>query len=194
MKRAFDVVVSALLLLALSPVIAVAAMAVVLTSRGPAFFISPRVGRNGKVFGMVKLRTMVAGADRTGPLVTAADDGRITAVGRFLRRTKLDELPTLVNVVRGDMSLVGPRPENPRSAAQYTEEQRGVLSVRPGVTSVATIEYRHEEALLAGAVDLERRYAEIMQDKLALELDYVRRRSFWLDCRILGRTVVALFR
>jgi lipopolysaccharide/colanic/teichoic acid biosynthesis glycosyltransferase len=193
-KRAFDVSIAAIALVVVAPVIAAAAVAVRLSSPGPAFYVSPRIGLKGKAFGMLKLRTMVAGADREGPLVTAADDRRITAVGRLLRRTKLDELPSLWNVVRGEMSLVGPRPENPDSAALYTPEQRRVLSVRPGITSPATIAYRHEERLLAGAGDVEAKYFEIMQRKLALELDYVARRSLWLDVLILARTIGALFR
>jgi lipopolysaccharide/colanic/teichoic acid biosynthesis glycosyltransferase len=111
-----------------------------------------------------------------------------------LRRTKIDELPSLWNVVRGDMSLVGPRPENPGSAALYSAEQRRLFGVRPGITSPATIAYRHEERLLAGGGDVETRYLEIMQRKLALELDYVARRSLWLDLRILARTLWALLR
>jgi lipopolysaccharide/colanic/teichoic acid biosynthesis glycosyltransferase len=193
-KRALDVVLAALALAAAAPLIAAAAVAVRLSSPGPVLYVSPRVGRDGRTFGMLKLRTMVAGADRRGPLVTAAGDARVTPVGRVLRRTKIDELPSLWNVVRGDMSLVGPRPENPGSAALYSAEQRRLFGVRPGITSPATIAYRHEERLLAGGGDVETRYLEIMQRKLALELDYVARRSLWLDLRILARTLWALLR
>jgi lipopolysaccharide/colanic/teichoic acid biosynthesis glycosyltransferase len=193
-KRALDVVLAALALAAAAPLIAAAAVAVRLSSPGPVLYASPRVGRDGRTFGMLKLRTMVAGADRRGPLVTAAGDARVTPVGRVLRRTKIDELPSLWNVVRGDMSLVGPRPENPGSAALYSAEQRRLFGVRPGITSPATIAYRHEERLLAGGGDVETRYLEIMQRKLALELDYVARRSLWLDLRILARTLWALLR
>jgi lipopolysaccharide/colanic/teichoic acid biosynthesis glycosyltransferase len=192
LKRAFDLTAAALGLLVLLPALAVIALLIRLTSPGPAFYASPRVGQGGRLFKMLKFRTMALGADRAGPLVTAGGDPRITPLGRSLRRAKLDELPALWNVLAGHMSLVGPRPENPRSAALYTAEQRRVWSVRPGLTSLATIKYRHEEDLLAGAEDLETAYYQIMQDKLALEMDYIARRSFWLDLQILGATLRAI--
>ncbi|MBI3732942.1 MAG: sugar transferase [Chloroflexi bacterium] len=157
-------------------------------------YASPRVGKDGRLFNMIKFRTMVVGADRRGPLVTAGDDPRVTRIGRFLRRTKLDELPTLWNVLTGEMSLVGPRPENPQSAALYTEAQKRVLTVRPGITSLATVKYRHEEQLLAGSSDLEAAYFQIMQDKLALELEYADNQSVWLDLQIIFKTFMELFR
>lgn len=137
---------------------------------------------------------MVTGADHVGPLITASDDPRVTRIGRFIRRTKLDELPTLWNVLKGDMSLVGPRPENPKSAALYNEKQQQIWRVRPGITSLATIKYRNEEALLASAENLDEKYFEIMQDKLRLELEYVQYRSLWLDASIILRTFSAILR
>jgi lipopolysaccharide/colanic/teichoic acid biosynthesis glycosyltransferase len=193
-KRALDVTVAMVCLAVTLPLLAFIALVIRLASGAPVLYVSPRIGRDGRPFGMWKFRSMVPGADRLGPLVTAADDPRITRVGRVLRSTKLDELPSLWNVVLGDMSLVGPRPENPRSVSAYTDEQRRVLRVRPGVTSLATVAYRHEEGILAGVDDVERAYLGIMLRKLALDLEYVERQSFWLDCRILARTVVALFR
>jgi len=133
-KRAFDVVAASLGLAMTSPLIVAAAIAVKLESKGPAFYSGPRVGRDGRVFKIHKLRTMRAGADATGPAVTAADDVRVTALGRWLRWTKADELPQLLNVVKGEMSLVGPRPEHPDFVRHYTPEQRRLLSVRPGLT------------------------------------------------------------
>jgi lipopolysaccharide/colanic/teichoic acid biosynthesis glycosyltransferase len=192
LKRAFDLFTSALMLIALAPFLLVLALVVRLTSPGPVFYASPRLGLRGRPFRMIKFRTMVAEAERRGPLVTAGDDPRITPIGRFLRRTKLDELPSLWNVLRGDMSIVGPRPENPQSAALYTEEQKRVLTVRPGITSLATIAYRHEEEMLAGAQDLDAAYFLVMQDKLALELEYLDRQSFWLDLRIIFQTILAV--
>lgn len=194
MKRVLDVVVAGAGLVLLLPLMTGVALGVRLTSPGPVFYLAERVGRHGRPFRMVKFRSMVAGADHTGPLVTAGGDPRVTPIGRVLRRTKIDELPSLWNVLRGEMSLVGPRPENPRDAARYTPEQRRVLSVRPGITSLATIAYRHEEELLMGTPDLDARYHEIMQQKLALDLQYVDRRSLGLDCAILARTLLALFR
>lgn len=192
MKRSFDFLFALLGLVILFPVFCLIGLIICITSPGPIFYASPRVGLNGKLFKMFKFRSMVTGADRVGPLITASDDRRVTRFGRFLRRTKLDELPALWNVLQGDMSLVGPRPENPKSAALYNEEQRHIWRVRPGITSLATIKYRNEETLLAGAQDLEAKYFEIMQDKLRLELEYIQHRSLWLDIGIILRTLTAI--
>lgn len=192
MKRSFDVLFALLGLVVLFPVLCLVGLIIRFTSPGAIFYASPRVGLNGKLFKMIKFRSMVTGADQVGLLITASDDRRVTRIGRFLRRTKLDELPALWNVLKGDMSLVGPRPENPKSAALYNEEQRRIWRVRPGITSLATIKYRNEEALLAGARDLEAKYFEIMQDKLRLELEYIQRQSLWLDVRIVLRTFSAI--
>lgn len=192
MKRCFEVALSLLGLGILFPVLILIGLIIRLTSRGPIFYASSRVGLNGKLFKMIKFRSMVTGADQMGPLVTAGDDPRVTRIGRFIRHTKLDELPTLWNVLKGDMSLVGPRPENPKSAALYNEEQRQIWRVRPGITSLATVKYRNEEALLAGAEDLDEKYFEIMQDKLRLELEYIQHQSLWLDITIVLRTLSAI--
>src|SRR5436309_3930814 len=135
MKRAFDLAIAIPALVLVSPVIGVAALAVRLDSRGSAFYRGERIGLEGRPFRILKLRSMAPGADRVGPAVTIAGDPRITRVGRVLRRTRLDELPQLWNVIRGDMSLVGPRPEHPDYVRLYTPEQRRVLTVRPGITS-----------------------------------------------------------
>lgn len=193
-KRAFDVLLSSVGLVLLSPLLGLIALLVRLTSPGPAFYGSVRLGLGGEPFTMLKFRTMVNGADRVGPLVTAGDDPRITPIGRYLRRTKLDELPTLWNVLTGDMSIVGPRPENPRSAMQYSAAQKRIWEVKPGITSLATLRYRHEERLLAGAADLEAAYYHIMQHKLALELEYIERQSFWLDLKIVVQTLGVVVR
>jgi lipopolysaccharide/colanic/teichoic acid biosynthesis glycosyltransferase len=184
------VAAGALLVLS-GPLVGIGAL-VRLTSPGPALYAARRVGRHGREFRMYKFRSMVVGADQRGPLVTAAGDPRVTRLGRWLRRTKLDELPALWNVLIGEMSLVGPRPENPQAVRLYTDQQRRVLSVRPGLTSLATLKYRHEEDLLAHGPDLERSYFLIMQDKLRLDLDYLARASLLLDLQILAQTVAAL--
>ena len=194
LKHAFDIFLSFVGLVLLFPCLCLIALLVRLISPGPVFYASPRIGLYEKTFKMIKFRTMAVDADRAGPLVTPGDDPRITPVGRFLRRTKLDELPTLWNVLKGDMSFVGPRPENPKSAALYTDEQRRVWTVRPGITSLATIKYRHEEEILAGVADLEAAYFQIMQDKLALELEYLDRQSFWLDLQIIFQTILEILR
>lgn len=193
-KRIFDLLVSALGLIILSPIFALIALLIRLTSPGPVFYRARRVGQGGREFTLYKFRSMVADADRRGPGITAAGDPRVTSIGRVLRRTKLDELPQLWNVLRGDMSLVGPRPEDPRYVALYTPAQRRVLDVRPGITSLASIEYRNEEAVLHGP-DWEQRYIhEVMPAKLAIDLRYVQRATLFTDLLIILRTLLALFR
>ncbi|MBN1120870.1 MAG: sugar transferase [Anaerolineae bacterium] len=191
-KRVFDVVVSAAALLILSPFLLLIALSIRLDSPGPALFCGRRVGLNGVEFKLFKFRTMVEGADKLGPGITTGEDQRITRVGRFLRRTKLDELPQLINILCGDMSLVGPRPEDPRYVDLYTPEQRQILRVRPGITSPASIRYRDEQSQLTGS-DWETHYInEVMPEKLSIDLQYVQNVSFWLDLRILFETLFAL--
>ena len=189
-KRAFDIALSALGLLLLLPVFLLVALAVRLSGPGPIFFRQVRVGRGGREFKILKFRTMVADAPAKGGEITVGGDPRITAVGRVLRRYKLDELPQLWNVLVGDMSLVGPRPEVPRYVALYNEEQRKVLSVRPGITDYASLIYFNESEVLARSSDPERTYVqEVMPRKLALNLIYLKRRSFFEDLRIILATV-----
>ena len=193
-KRCFDVVISLGLLIALLPLIVLIGACVRVLSGPPTIYRARRAGRHGACFQMLKFRTMVAGAG--GPRITGVADDRVTGVGRVLRRTKLDELPQLVNVLRGEMSMVGPRPEDPRFVALYTDEERQVLSVRPGVTSPAALEY-WDEARLLKAPENQRELdyvREVMRVKLALDLDYVRRRTLWLDIAVLVRTVHAVLR
>lgn len=191
LKRAFDILASGAGLIILSPLFLGIAIAVRASSPGPALYRARRVGRYGKEFTLYKFRSMVANADRQGPGITAAGDSRVTGVGRFLRRTKLDELPQLINVLRGDMSLVGPRPEDPRYVALYTPEQRRILEQRPGITSMASLTYRHEEQMLSGD-DWECVYIEqIMPAKLAIDLEYAQRATLWQDIVLIMRTVLA---
>lgn len=186
MKRALDLVAALALLVLLSPVLAVALVAVRLSLPGPALYRARRVGKDGREFDMFKLRTMSAGH---GPRITAAGDPRITRVGRILRDARLDELPQLWNVLTGDMSLVGPRPEDPAIVARYSAEERAVLSVRPGVTGAAQLMFRHEERMLP-ADDPETAYVrDILPAKLRVDLQYVRSRSLWGDVGILARTL-----
>ena len=193
-KRLFDLFTSLAGLILLSPVFALIAIVITLDSPGPVFFRGQRVGRDGRLFSLYKFRSMAVDAAQRGPGITAAGDPRITRVGRVLRRTKLDELPQLINVVRGEMSLVGPRPEDPRYVALYTPEQRRVLSVRPGITSMASVKYRHEEAILSQS-DLDDVYInKVMPEKLAIDLAYLDRRTFWRDLGVLALTFLALFR
>jgi lipopolysaccharide/colanic/teichoic acid biosynthesis glycosyltransferase len=194
-RRAFDVVVGGTLLVLAAPLLAVLAVVVRATSRGPALFVQERVGKDGRAFGLLKLRTMVADAPARGGALTAPGDARVTRVGAVLRRWKLDELPQLANVVRGDMSLVGPRPEVPRYVAGYSPRERAVLRVRPGITDPASLAYADEAAMLARFEDYERAYVEaVLPAKLALSLEYLERRTLRSDLGLLLRTVIRIAR
>ncbi|RCX11640.1 lipopolysaccharide/colanic/teichoic acid biosynthesis glycosyltransferase [Extensimonas vulgaris] len=194
-KRGFDLLLATPALLLALPLLGVIALVIRLDSRGPVFFRQTRVGRGGRLFRIHKFRTMHL-HDGAGPQLTAAHDARITRVGRWLRRSKLDELPQLIDVLAGHMSLVGPRPEVPRYMALYAPEVRArILSVRPGITDRAAIAFRDEERLLAAAPDPERVYVEqIMPIKQRYYLDYVAQRSLRGDLRILWDTARAVLR
>ena len=191
LKRLFDIVVSAGALLLLLPFIAILALAILIDSGPPVFFTQDRVGRHFRCFRLWKFRTMSSGA--AGPPITLAGDARITRAGRFLRASKLDELPQLWNVLRGDMSLVGPRPELPRYVEMFRERYLPLLEFRPGLTDTASIRYRDEERVLAAAADPLAEYASrVLPDKIALAEEYARTRSFALDLGILLRTMWAI--
>jgi len=191
-KRTLDLIVSLVGLALLWPLLAILALWIRLDSPGPVFYRGQRVGKDGQPFHMYKFRTMVLGAESRGPAVTYRDDPRITRAGRFLRRTKLDELPQLLNVVKGEMSLVGPRPEDPTYVALYTEEQCQVLSVKPGITGPTQLEYRDEASMLQGESVDEEYVSRLMPEKLKSDLEYVRTRSLAGDIRILWQTGTTL--
>jgi len=195
MKRLIDLVFAMAGLILLSPVFAVVAVVIRLRSPGPVFYRGVRVGRYGKSFRMLKFRTMVVNAEALGGSCTSTDDRRITPVGQSLRKYKLDELPQLFNVVRGDMSLVGPRPEVQDYTDLFNEEERQILSIRPGITDWATLSNSDEEAALTGSPDPERTYLEqIRPQKIRLQLKYVRERNLCMDTRILLATVMLVVR
>ena len=188
-KRLFDVVAAVAGLLVLSPLFALVALAIKLTSRGPVFFRQERVGRDFQTFRIYKFRTMVVDAPRLGGQITAGRDPRITSIGHLLRKTKLDELPQLLNVLFGEMSLVGPRPEVPKYVEMFRPQFAEVLSVRPGITDLASVKYRDENEILGRADDPEAAYVnQVLPDKLALATEYVRRASFWFDVRLIFAT------
>ena len=190
MKRLVDILLSLIGLLMLLPFFVVAAVAIVLDSKGGVFFLQTRVGKGNKDFKLFKLRTMGVNAERMGQLTIGGNDSRITRVGQFLRRYKLDELPQLLNVLLGDMSLVGPRPEVRRYVDLYTTEQQQVLSIKPGLTDYASIKYADESELLAKAENPEQFYIEtVMPDKLAINLKYIKSRSLAMDMGILFKTI-----
>lgn len=195
MKRLFDLLASSFGILLLSPLLLVIAVAIALGSPGGAFFRQVRVGRYGKEFFLLKFRSMRPGSEAKGQLTVGQNDPRITGVGRLLRRSKLDELPQLFNILVGHMSVVGPRPEVPRYVALYTAEQRQVLNVRPGLTSLASIAYINENEILGRSNDPERSYVEeVMPAKLALDLYYAQNASLAHDLRIIGRTALRLLK
>ena len=195
LKRLMDIVLSGAALALLWPVLLLVALAIRIDDPGPVFYRQVRVGRGGKAFRIYKFRTMVVDADKKGLSITVGRDSRITRVGAFLRKTKLDELAQLINVFVGDMSFVGPRPEVPRYVELYTPYQRQVLLVRPGITDYASIAYRNENDLLEGAQDPERMYIdEIMPAKIELNMKYLHEISPLADIRLILSTVVAVIK
>ena len=193
LKRAMDVVISGGALLVLWPALVLVALAIKIDDPGPVFYRQVRVGRDGKEFRIFKFRTMIVDADKKGLQITVGKDNRITRMGRFLRKTKLDELAQLINVFVGDMSFVGPRPEVPRYVNLYTPYQRQVLLVRPGITDYASIAYRNENDLLASAEDPEKMYIDvIMPDKIELNMKYLREISPLADLKLIFGTIAAV--
>ena len=188
-KRLFDIVASGCGLLVLSPLFVVLAIWIKLDSKGPVFYRQVRVGRNNKDFKLFKFRSMRVGADKQGLITVGGHDPRITRSGYFIRKYKLGEFPQLINVFIGDMSLVGPRPEVRKYVDMYTPEQMRVLSVRPGITDLASIRYRNENELLEQAENPDEYYEQvIMQDKLRINLEYVDNHSFWNDIKLIFMT------
>jgi len=190
LKRLVDFIVSLFFLFLLFPILVLLAILIKLESNGPVFYLQVRVGLNGKDFRIFKFRTMFIGSDKAGLLTVGGRDPRITKVGVFIRKYKLDELPQLINVLNGEMSLVGPRPEVRKYVNMYNDEQLKVLSVKPGITDYASIQYSDENELLAKSVDPEKTYIEeVMPAKLLLNLKYINEISWLTDLKIIGLTV-----
>ena len=193
LKRSFDFLAALTALLVLSPILLTVALIIKIGSPGPIFYRGVRIGLRGAPFRIYKFRTMVINAERLGGSATAEDDPRITPTGRFLRRHKLDELPQFLNVLVGDMSLVGPRPEVQKYVDMYSEEERAILEIRPGITDWASIWNSNEAAVLEGSKDPEKTYEELIRPtKLALQLYYARNQSFSADVKILVHTFCKL--
>ncbi len=189
MKRIFDILVSGIGLICLSPLLLIVAIWIKLDSPGPIFYRQVRVGRYNKDFHIFKFRSMRIGSDKGSLVTIGGRDPRITRSGYFIRKFKIDELPQLINVLVGDMSLVGPRPEVRHYVHYWTPEQMHVLDVRPGITDPASIKYRNENELLAQAEDPEKYYIEvIMQEKIKLYLEYAEKSSFWYDIKLIFQT------
>ena len=193
MKRIFDIVASGIGLILLSPLFVILAIWIECDSIGPVFYKQVRVGRNNMDFQLFKFRSMRVGSDKKGLITVGGHDPRITRSGYYIRKYKLDEFPQLINVFKGDMSLVGPRPEVRKYVDMYTEEQMHVLDVRPGITDLASIRYRNENELLERVNDPDKYYVEvIMPDKLRINLEYVARHSFTFDIRLIFQTFRAI--
>ena len=193
-KRFFDILVSLIGIIILGIFLIIISIIIKCTSEGPVFFKQIRVGQSGKEFKIFKFRTMVVNAESLGTQITIGKDKRITKIGHFLRKYKIDELPQLFNVFIGEMSFVGPRPEVPKYVAMYNETQRKVLSVRPGITDLASIRYRNENEILGRAKntdEAEDMYInEIMPDKLKLNLEYIEKSNVFYDIYIIFKTII----
>lgn len=190
MKRFFDIVASGLGLICLSPLFAILAIWIKTDSKGPVFFRQMRVGKNNRDFSLYKFRSMRPDSDKAGLITVGGHDPRVTRSGYYIRKWKLDEFPQLINVLKGDMSLVGPRPEVRKYVNLYTPDQMKVLSVRPGITSMASIRYRNENEILASAEDPDRCYIEqVMPDKLNIDLEYVEKANLMNDIKLIFSTV-----
>src|SRR5262245_6051115 len=193
MKRTFDILVSAAGLVLLSPIFLVVALLIKADSPGPIFFLQERMGRRFQPFHIYKFRTMVPEAPRLGKLITAGEDPRITHVGRILRQTKIDELPQLLNVLKGDMSLVGPRPEVRQYVELFRPDYEEILQVSPGITDLASVHYRRESEILGQAENPEERYVkEILPEKIRLAKEYLRQSSLYFDASLIIQTLLVL--
>jgi lipopolysaccharide/colanic/teichoic acid biosynthesis glycosyltransferase len=195
MKRVFDIFFSLNGLLILHPFLFFIALIIKLNDFGPVFYKAPRVGLNGRLFKMYKFRTMVVNADKIGASSTTSSDPRITAMGRFLRKYKLDEMPQLINVFIGNMSIVGPRPEVKYFTELFTEEEKAILSVKPGITDYASVWNSDEGKILEGAEDPDKAYMELIwPEKKKLQLKYVQEHSLWVDIKIVFLTLQAVLK
>lgn len=194
-KRCFDIVGGTLLLLLLSPILLFLTIWIRLDSPGPAFFRQVRVTQYGKEFRIFKFRSMIVDAPQKGSSVTTVDDDRITRSGHFIRRTRLDEIPQLLNIIKGDMSFVGTRPEVPKYVKAYTDEMKATLLLPAGVTSLTSIRFKNESALLDGKEDVDRAYIEIvLVEKMKINLEAIYHFSFWNDIKIMFQTVIAVIK
>lgn len=194
LKRLFDVISSLAVLLLLFPVFAVVSVLIVLDSKGGVFYKQTRVGKNHKPFNLFKFRTMRPNSDKV-QITVGHRDPRVTRVGYFLRKYKLDEIPQLINIIKGEMSVVGPRPEVPKYVNQYTDEQKRVLNVKPGLTDYASLQFVDESEILAQSEDPEKAYTqEILPQKLKLALKYIDERNFWVDIKLIFQTLGRIIR
>lgn len=195
MKRLFDFFAALFGLLLISPVFIIISLLIAIGSKGPVFYIQERIGRNGVPFNLYKFRSMKVGSDKKGLLTLGDNDNRVTKTGYFIRKYKIDELPQLINVLKGDMSLVGPRPEVSKYVDLYNDYQKQILSVRPGITDVASIKYRDEAELLKSQSDPEKFYIEhILPDKLAINIEYIKQSNLIKDIKVILNTILKILK
>ena len=198
-KRIFDIIVALILLILLSPIILILAIMIKIDSKGPVFYRQERITTYGKIFRIFKFRTMVQNADKVGSLVSVGYDSRITRVGNLIRKVRLDELPQLINVLKGEMTFVGTRPEVKKYVNKYTDEMKATLLMPAGITSVASIKYKDEDEILDGAKqkgkDIDLAYVEdVLPEKMKYNLEYISKFSFWYDIKVCIDTVIGVFR
>lgn len=189
-KSVFDIIFSVIILVFSVPLFLIASILIKLSSSGPVIFKQDRVGKNGKIFKLLKFRTM---RETSGPSITSYADERITKIGKFLRRAKIDELPQFINVLKRDLSVVGPRPELPEFVKTYSDEQRKILSFKPGITSLASVRFRSEEKMIGPDDVLEYYAKEILPLKIRCDLEYFGRSNFWSDLIIIVKTIRSVF-
>jgi lipopolysaccharide/colanic/teichoic acid biosynthesis glycosyltransferase len=188
-KRIFDIIFSIIILMMISPLLFLVSILIKLDSKGTVFYRAKRVGQFGAVFNMWKFRTMISEAEIKGPSITVANDPRVTKIGKILRRTKIDEWPSFLNVLWGDMSVVGPRPESEDWVKKYSKQEEKVLLIKPGITGPSQLKYRNEEKLLSGE-DWQQKYLIMMKDKLSIDLKYFAENSFLRDLKIIIKTII----
>lgn len=198
-KRIFDIIVALILLILLSPIILILAIMIKIDSKGPVFYRQERITTYGKIFRIFKFRTMVQNADKVGTLVTVGNDSRITRVGKLIRKVRLDELPQLINVLKGEMTFVGTRPEVKKYVDKYTDEMKATLLMPAGITSVASIKYKDEDEILDGAKqkgkDIDLAYVEdVLPEKMKYNLEYISKFSFWYDIKVCIDTVIGVLK
>ncbi len=195
LKRLFDFIFSLIGLTLLSPFLLIIALLIKFNDRGPALYKGVRAGHKGKPFKMLKFRTMVLNAEKIGASSTADDDPRITKIGKFLRKYKFDELPQLINILKGEMSFVGPRPQVKWAVDLYNQEEKQILSVRPGITDFASLKFPNEGEILKGSCDPDKDYMKkIHPEKTRLQLEYIKKHSFWLDLKIILKTLTIVIK
>lgn len=195
MKRLFDILVSFLGIIIFSPLIITIAIIIKLHDHGPVFYTASRVGLNGKMFKMYKFRSMVENAEKIGPSSTALNDRRLTPIGKWMRKYKLDEIPQLFNVLKGEMSIVGPRPEVKYFTDMFTDEEKAILTVKPGITDWASVWNSNEEEILKDSDNPDQAYMDLIRpEKIRYQLKYVQERSFFIDLKIILLTLLTIFR